>query len=110
VASGRLVRLDLPAANGGSELARAAAAIDGPAVLAVGVARDEEVDRVLREHDELVLVGDDERPIDRLAAESLAALGRPLSVVPPLGRTGVLALAGLRAEKLTAPPRLGEHG
>lgn len=96
-ASGRLVRLDLspeaPAA--GAELARAAAVVAGPVVLVTGIARNEAVDRVLLEHDELVLVSDEENLTDRLAAESLAALGLPLRIMRPLGRGGLLAAAGL---------------
>ncbi len=107
VASGRLVRLDLSAeaAAAASELARASAVIDGPAVLVVGSARDEAVDRVLLEHDELVLVGDEEVLMDRLAAQSLAELGLPMRVVAPLTRWGFLALAGLAA--VPAPSRSG---
>jgi hypothetical protein len=91
------VRLDLspeaPAA--GAELARAAAVVAGPVVLVTGIARNEAVDRVLLEHDELVLVSDEENLTDRLAAESLAALGLPLRIMRPLGRGGLLAAAGL---------------
>lgn len=107
VASGRLVRLDLSpeASVAGSELARAAAVVDGPAVLATRAARDEAVDRVLLEHDELVLVGDKEVLMDRLAANSLAELGLPLRIVPPLGRGGFLALTGLAAAPIPADLR-----
>jgi hypothetical protein len=100
------VRLDLspeaPAA--GVELARAAAVVEGPIVLVAGVARDEAVDRILLEHDELVLVGDDENLIDRLAGESLAELGLPLRIIRPLGRGGLLAMAGLGAASVPSPP------
>lgn len=104
-ASGRLVRLELSpeASAAGTELARAAAVIDGPVVLVVGAARDVAVDRVLLEHDELVLVGDEELLMDRLAAESLAELGLPLRIFPPAGGGRLLALAGLAAAPVGKP-------
>lgn len=99
IASGRLVRLEVPAAHDEArgELARAGAVIDGPVVLAFGVARDRAIDDLLREYDEIVLVGDGDDLADRLAAESLAALGPPVRVLPSLGRGALIAIAGVAA-------------
>lgn len=100
-ASGRLVRvvLDTPAPD--AAFARAAAAVPGPAVLAVGDARTLALDAALLACDRilLVLTPDDQAPAAGMAQASLAALGPPVRTVEV--RPGVLArtlaVAGLAA-------------
>jgi hypothetical protein len=88
--SGRLVRLDLPHEPGDarSALSRAAAVLDGPAVLAVGRGRTDEVDRILAEQDVIVVLEarSTEKAARELALESLRALGPPVVTRTPAGR------------------------
>ena len=69
-ATGRLVVVTLAA--GPDEAARVAAATDVPVVLLVAGPRDDHVDRVVRDHDRVLVVGDDR--VATLAVESVRAL------------------------------------
>jgi hypothetical protein len=107
-AAGRLVRVELDEDTrlAAGTLARAAAVVPGPAVLAVGRPRDEHIDRALREHDAIGWIapeGAGESLVALLEA-SLAALGRPVvrcSAPTALGRR--LALAGVRGVTALGP-------
>ncbi len=100
-ASGRLVRAALDGPAPDAAFVRAAAAVPGPAVLAVGDARTLGLDAALAGCDSLVLVAppDDGSLAAGVAEASLAALGPPVHAVEVrpglLART--LALAGLAA-------------
>jgi hypothetical protein len=88
VATGRLVVVAL---DGPDEAARVAAAADVPTVLVVAGPRDAQVDRVLRDHDRVLVCGDD--LVADLAAESVRALGV---------RAGAVALPAAAAARLLA--------
>lgn len=100
VATGRLVFVTL--ARGPDEAARIAAAADVPVVLVVAGPRDDRADRVLRDHDRVLIVGDD--LVAALAAESVRALGVATAALalPEAVAARVLAVSGLA---LVAPWR-----
>jgi hypothetical protein len=107
-AAGRLVRvaLDEDTRLAAATLARAAAVVPGPAVLAVGRPRDEHIDRVLREQDAIGWIAPEGAGESLVAVleSSLAALGRTVvrcNAPSAVGRR--LALAGVRSGTARAP-------
>ncbi|MGI8593181.1 MAG: hypothetical protein ACR2ML_02255 [Solirubrobacteraceae bacterium] len=99
-AAGRLVRVELPAEPEAAiaSAARAEVTTDAPMVVVVAGPREAAIDRLLTEHDLLLLaVGDESDPLVDLAHDSLAQLGPRVATipaaVPPLTRA--LAVWGL---------------
>ncbi len=100
-ASGRLVLLSLDPPARPRDFGRAAAAVDGPAVLLVAGPRTAEADALLATQDAIVLAlpRDSDPVLAEVAEDSLAALGPPvLRTGSPLSAiTARLALTGLAA-------------
>ncbi len=99
-AAGRVVRVELPAEPEAAiaSAARAEATTDAPMVVVVAGPREAAIDRLLAEHELLLIAaGDDGDPLVDLAHDSLVALGprvaRIAATVPPLTRA--LAVWGL---------------
>ncbi len=88
------------AAGASASLARAVAATDAPAALAIPLARTDGLDRMLGWFDGIVVVREPDAE-DALLARvlaSLAELSRPVALVPALARLdAVVATLGLRA-------------
>lgn len=105
-AGGRLVVVAVSA--GIDEAARAAAASDAPAVLAVAGPRDERVDAVLRSQDRVLAAGDG--LVAELAAQGVAADGVPARTLAlprapaarALAASGIVLAAPLRPVVLAA--------
>ena len=91
---GRLLTVDLP---GDAELGPVVAALvrghAGPVAVAMGVARCDAVDEVLRVVDEVVLIEPELPALRALVEDELSAVARRLSVVPPV-RSPLRALLG----------------
>jgi hypothetical protein len=100
-ASGRLVRAELPDI---ADFGRAAAVVEGPAVLVVSAPRTLALDAILRTLDALVLCGEEDLYTE-LGQASLSALGPPVTRVAPV--RAPLA-AGLALAGAGAPAPLGE--
>jgi hypothetical protein len=98
-ATGRLVVVTLAAPD---EAARVSAVADVPMVLVVAGPRDDHVDRVLRDHDAAIVVGDG--LLADLATASVQALGVPTAslALPDAAVARALAASGLA---LVAPWR-----
>jgi hypothetical protein len=98
-AVGRLVRVVLDdEPHPASALARAAAVVPGPSVLAVGRPRNKDIDRALAAQDAIAWLPPDEPTESLIAvvAGSLRALGRPvLECTAPSALARRLALAGI---------------
>lgn len=100
MATGRLVVVALATPD---EAARVAVAVDGPTVFVVAGPRDDHVERALRDHDQVLVAGDE--LVASLAAESVRALGVPAGTLAlpdaPLARavatSGVALIAPWRA-------------
>ncbi|MCW2954238.1 MAG: hypothetical protein JWQ48_3408, partial [Conexibacter sp.] len=94
-----------PAGSAGAacaELARAAASVGAPSVLALPLRRCAALDRVLAWHDGIVVVREPDATdgLTGLVTTSLAALGLPVALVDAPGRVAAaVAMLGL-----TAPP------
>lgn len=101
IASGRLVRLRLAGDTLGAatELGRAWAALQAPAVVAVATRRDEAIDRMLAIQDRIVHVraADEDPALTLLALSGLGALGPPVAGFGGAvrGPARLLAIAGL---------------
>lgn len=100
-ASGRLVLLSLDPPARPRDFGRAAAAVDGPAVLLVAGSRTAEADVLLATQDAILLAlpRDADSVLAELAQESLVALGPPVlrTGSPPSAITARLVLTGLAA-------------
>jgi hypothetical protein len=99
-AAGRLVRVELDedTSLAAGVVARAAAVVPGPVVIAVGRPRDGGIDRMLTEQDAVAWLAPDgmDGNLLELAAPSLQALGRPvLRCTAPGLLARRVALAGL---------------
>jgi hypothetical protein len=98
-ARGRLVWIALDDAVDDPAAARAeAAAGDLPSALAIMRPRDGGVDAMLTERDLVLVAGEPEQPLGRLALDDFAVLGVAARVVapPPAGAGRLAALGGLR--------------
>jgi hypothetical protein len=107
IAVGRLVRVVLDdEPNLASALARAAAIVPGPSVLAVGRPRTKDIDRILAEQDVIAWLPPDDATDSLLAAaaRSLEALGRPVvRCTKPHALARRLALAGIGLASASVP-------
>ena len=114
-AAGRLVRVELEedTSLAAGVVARAAAVVPGPVVIAIGRPRDDVIDRVLAEQDAIAWLAPDgmDASLLELAATSLEALGRPVlryTAPGPLARR--VALAGLVPPAARALARMITEG